>query len=57
MKTLIGALKLLLGVRRPGVTRALALKKAGAVSTSRGHIRVLDRAILELIATTARAFP
>jgi CRP-like cAMP-binding protein len=38
----------LLGVRREGVTAAaLVLQKAGLISYSRGHIKVLDRAGLE----------
>jgi CRP-like cAMP-binding protein len=38
----------MLGVRREGVTEAaLKLQKAGLISYSRGHIKVLDRASLE----------
>ena len=39
----------LLGVRREGVTEAaLKLQRAGLISYARGHVKVLDRAGLEL---------
>ncbi len=45
------ALATMLGLRRSGVTMATAaLQKAGLIRTSRGRIRVLDRAGLEAIA-------
>lgn len=41
----------ILGVRREGVTEAAGkLQKAGAISYRRGHIHVLDRAMLEAMA-------
>jgi len=41
----------MLGVRRPGVTdTALSLQKAGLISYSRGHVKILDRRGLEEIA-------
>jgi len=41
----------MLGVRRPGVTdTAISLQKAGLISYSRGHVKILDRRGLEEIA-------
>jgi CRP-like cAMP-binding protein len=51
-------LSLMLAVRRPGVTEALAvLKKLGLVSTARGHIRVDDRKGLERAAGECYGIP
>lgn len=41
----------ILGVRRPGVTKAAAdLRRAGAIDYKRGHLMILDRQMLEACA-------
>lgn len=53
-----GALSAMLGVRRSGVTIATAaLQRAGLISTSRGRIRILDRAGLERLVGIAPTRP
>ena len=51
-------LSLMLGVRRSGVTEALqSLEDRGMISTRRGQVRVVDRAMLEAVAGDSYNLP